>query len=333
MTAQQQQKRKVWVDWMKALGMLAIIWGHCFPDGMTAFVYAFNVPVFFVISGYLTRPEPTFGQCFQKTLHNLIIPYFILAFIKAADFIFQHLTDGQWLWSLVAIVSGFHTLNDATGCNNLWFVYTLILIKFVYQLLPHRRLLLSLLALMGTWLYGQTQLDWAWGITNMLPALPFFMLGNALRESHRFAVLTEKMCRGSWTNLLLAAGCAALVYAVSLYNGPAYLYQAHYGANMWLFVIASVAGCAMVWLLSTALDRCDWRAVSITSAGTIVTLVFHRELLHEPLKLIRDSHLDIVTANLAWFFLSVLVLLAFIPIILIVKRLFPIVLGRRAKNL
>jgi len=137
----QTKYRKVWVDWMKTLGMLTIIWGHCFPDGMSAFVYAFNVPVFFLISGYLTHQETSMKVCFEKTLHNLIIPYFILAFIKAAGYMFAHLSDGQWLWSVLAILGGFHELHDAYGCSNLWFVYTLILIKFIYQLLPNYRLL------------------------------------------------------------------------------------------------------------------------------------------------------------------------------------------------
>lgn len=49
------QQRKVWINWAKVLGMLAIIYGHCFPEGMSNFIYAFNVPVFFLISGYLCR--------------------------------------------------------------------------------------------------------------------------------------------------------------------------------------------------------------------------------------------------------------------------------------
>ncbi len=49
------QQRKNWVDWAKVLGMFFIIYGHCFPETMTNFVYAFNVPVFFLISGYLCK--------------------------------------------------------------------------------------------------------------------------------------------------------------------------------------------------------------------------------------------------------------------------------------
>lgn len=46
------KERKNWIDWMKAVGMLTIVWGHCFPEGgVSEFLYAFNVPLFFIISG------------------------------------------------------------------------------------------------------------------------------------------------------------------------------------------------------------------------------------------------------------------------------------------
>ena len=79
------KERKNWIDWMKAIGMLVIVWGHCFPDGgVSEFLYAFNVPLFFIISGYLTRREQSFGIFWDKCLHNLVIPYSILSLIKVA---------------------------------------------------------------------------------------------------------------------------------------------------------------------------------------------------------------------------------------------------------
>ena len=48
---------KNWIDWMKVLGMFAIIWGHCFPQLFSDFLYAFNVPLFFFISSYLSKKE------------------------------------------------------------------------------------------------------------------------------------------------------------------------------------------------------------------------------------------------------------------------------------
>lgn len=54
------KERKNWIDWMKVLGMFFIVWGHSWPESMCPFIYAFNVPVFFLISGYLSKREESF---------------------------------------------------------------------------------------------------------------------------------------------------------------------------------------------------------------------------------------------------------------------------------
>ena len=41
-----------WVDAMKTMGMFFIIYGHLFSYGYS-YVYAFNVPVFFILSGFV----------------------------------------------------------------------------------------------------------------------------------------------------------------------------------------------------------------------------------------------------------------------------------------
>ena len=87
------ENRKVWIDWMKALGMLLIIWGHCFPVGLTSFVYAFSVPLFFVISGYLSKREESLKVFWKKNFRSLIVPYLLLCLIKDADFWIKNISN------------------------------------------------------------------------------------------------------------------------------------------------------------------------------------------------------------------------------------------------
>lgn len=329
-----QSKRIVWIDWMKTIGMLLIIWGHCFPEGMSSFIYAFNVPVFFIVSGFLTHREPSMRVCFDKTLHNLVIPYFILAFIKAAGYMFKHISDGQWLWSVIAIFGGFHRLHDASGCSNLWFVYTLILIKLIYQSLPYHRMAISLISICGAIIYQYVGIEeLSWSVTNVLTALPFFMLGNYLATNKFFDKCTariQQMDLKGW--MLLFLSLIAVTYVVSYFNDSAKLYQGLYGNSLILFTIASLTGSCIVYILSVKLNDFNWKWMQISAIGTIVTLVFHRELLHPLIKWIDKTDMGIIEENIALFLSSVLVLLAFVPIILLVKRVFPIVLGRRIRK-
>ena len=55
-TAVVTRPRLHWVDVMKVLGMFFIIYGHLFTYGYQ-YAYAFNVPVFFVLSGFLFKED------------------------------------------------------------------------------------------------------------------------------------------------------------------------------------------------------------------------------------------------------------------------------------
>lgn len=334
------QQRKIWIDWMKALGMLAIVWGHCFPKGgVDSFLYAFNVPVFFWVSGYLCHREESMQVCWKKCWRNLVVPYLILALLKCLGPILKHLTDGQFVYSLIGIAGGFHTFNGMTGCNNLWFVYSLILIKLLYQWASadKRRLcFLTIVAVVFAIIYNVAQLEWTWAVTNTLLAWPFFLLGNVCsgNNSTHFNQLTQWLQQQSRIMLIaLAVLLAAATYFVGLHNGCAYLYQNRYGANLLLFIVGTFTGCGMMLVVAQLLDKIDWRGTRIISIGSIVILVFHRELLHPLLKIVGKQDFSLLVENLAIFIIAVGVTLAFIPITLMLKKYFPIVLGTRAKSL
>jgi hypothetical protein len=111
------------------------------------------------------------------------------------------------------------------------------------------------------------------------------------------------------------------------------MYQCHYGKTIILFVLGAVFGCSMIFIVSWMLNGVSSRIISISSIGTIVTLAFHVRILHLPINWISKQGFDVVTQNISLFVCSILVLVAFVPVILFVKRFFPIVLGKRAKSL
>ena len=103
-----------------------------------------------------------------------------------------------------------------------------------------------------------------------------------------------------------------------------------YANNIVLFAIGALTGSMAVFVLSALLDGVRLKIIRVISSGTIVILVFHRELLHPLLKEIgKMDTSSLLTINTLVFASAVIVVLAFYPIILLVKRFFPIVLGRR----
>lgn len=325
-------QRKIWIDWAKTLSIFAIVWGHCFPEGLCGFIYAFNVPVFFIISGYLCHREASFGKCFDKTLHNLIIPYFILAAIKVAGPVIKHIGDGEWIWSVAAVLGGFHSLNDAPGCSNLWFVYSLVIVKLLFQVSSGKRdIALAMACLAGAVVYNDIlHLEWRWAVSNCLLAYPFFIIGNSLRDKDILQRLVISARQYRYGAALAAALLIAVTYIVGTQNGQAKLYMGQYANNIVLFAIGALTGSMAVFVLSALLDGVRLKITRVISSGTIVILVFHRELLHPLLKEIgKTDTSSLLTVNTLVFVSAVIVVMAFYPIILLVKRFIPIVLGRR----
>ena len=329
--------RKNWIDYMKVFGMILIIWGHFFPPALSTFIYSFNVPLFFIISGYLTKREASFSIFWNKCLHNLIIPYLLLSTLKALGFIIKNTLNGEFIWSIVGILTGFHSIGDAPGNKNLWFVFTLILIKIGFQLYQNAKknslILIAIISIIATFLYNKYPLDISWSLINTLPAIPFFVLGNMLSSYHKsfFDNIHNKLKTTSkLTVLSLSIGLLICTYLLSTLNNTAWMYKAQYGNNIILFYILGIIGSFSIYLLSTIFDNRPSKICRIVAVGSIIILTFHRELNH-PLQKLIDT-LAIVKSPLLDFttlLASIIVLISFVPIILFVQRYLPIFIGKR----
>ena len=320
---------------MKALGMLLIIWGHCFPIGLTPFIYSFSVPLFFIISGYLTKNEPTLKTFFTKNFHTLIIPYILLCIIKDGNYIISNITDIKELsYTFGAIIFGFHTLFDAPGAKNLWFVYSLFLIKFLFQLFNSKKqqTIMTAIFLTAGIIYNYLGLKYTLAATNSFLAMPYFYIGYILGNSYKEKVNTfvNKLKTKPFEAIITSFIIIVCIYYLSKYNGSAWMYRGNYGNNILIFYFLGYLGTLCIFVISALLDSVRLKAVTIISAGTILILQFHRDVYHPLGKIIKNLGLtEVGSMDISTLIASIIVILAFVPIILIVKKLFPILIGRR----
>lgn len=76
--------RKYWIDWCKIFGIYLVALGHFSPkiDTLHLWFYTFHIPLFFIISGYLSSSKViSFSNHLRHNTNTLIVPYFILVFI------------------------------------------------------------------------------------------------------------------------------------------------------------------------------------------------------------------------------------------------------------
>ena len=70
-----------WLDSAKGFGILLVVLGHASLLGpLNHFLFAFHMPLFFIISGVLFKPRPL-GVIFRRKTQSLLVPYFVFAFL------------------------------------------------------------------------------------------------------------------------------------------------------------------------------------------------------------------------------------------------------------
>lgn len=330
---------KNWIDWAKTIGIFSIVWGHSGAGYLSPFVYAFNVPLFFFLSGYLTKKETSASVFFKKLWHNLIVPYLLLTLSMNCLYILMHRFSPESFLSIPLSLLGFHSLNQITGCSNMWFVYTLVLIKllfFLFQRFRYGLLCIGLLSLVGAVVYNHSPFAYtAWAFTNVLLALPIFLIGYMAKQpwfAHRVQKylnrLTALPIGFQWLGIMVLL---ALTNFLAQRNGVADMYLGIYGSALILFVLGAFTGISAILWISYRLDSLHYRFCHIISIGTVVILAYHLLFLM-PIVIYAEPYLtNSLVEGVAKFLISSGITAFFVPIIVFVKRFLPILIGSRSK--
>ena len=177
--------RDPYFDNARALLIVLVVVGHVIArsdseaaDGLYTWIYAFHMPAFILVSGFLARNfTATAGQC-GKLLTSVVVPYVVF----------------DLLYSLLdAAVSGNRpTFSPASPAFTLWFLFALVAWRLMVPLLRVLRMpvaitiALSLAASFGTGT-GSNPLD------RIFSFLPFFAIGVALTPERiaRFRAFTD----------------------------------------------------------------------------------------------------------------------------------------------
>ena len=318
-----REKRLEWIDWMKALGIYLIVLGHFYSVGEKS-IYVFHVPLFFVISGFLNKKEVD-GQVFWKKLwYNLAVPMLLMAVINFAYHSILQFFNGSFspadaYWFVRNVAFGM-----VSGYDTLWFVFTLMVLKIIFQYCFSRKLFYSLSVVMMVLAYVYNHIDLSGlpfflkepnAVVDVCTAYPFFALGVLLRNyKEMINALNNKVM------LIAAFVCGLLLVALCCsYNGYVGMFRCDYGENIFLFLVGGVAGTVMIWALSV-LFGCAPKAIAIISRGTIIILGLHKILIDLVWVFAAPSVMDVVFAAL--------ILLLFIPFIIATEKYFPLMAGK-----
>lgn len=309
-----------WLDWMKLFSIVAIIWGHFFSAGHV-YLYLFSVQAFCIISGFLYKKAPNWKSCLEKNFWQLLVPTLLLS-------VAMHLEAMMRAWSLGLTYSiswprfFYYLLKGYHWCMGpCWFFYMLFIIRIIMQLLPQHRLVHGVLFVLlsggaiGVHLSG---IDIANAWVNVLVCMPMFLLGVFLQPLREWLT---RLHNYKFEVVLLVLAVAIILFCGE-YNGYVWMYRCGYGNSFLLFVVGALGGIMLLYIVSLWVCRLLYSSiVEKLSSGSILIVGVHIIIVRRLMEL----------PNRTWgedLLFSLMILLAFYPIIILTKRYCPILLGQ-----
>lgn len=196
-------KRKPWVDSLRALALLMVVFGHCARGeyNLFAFTNPVKMPLFFAISGYLLSIEgKTFKKNVLKLWQRIIVPWLLLGSVILIPICIM---KGNW---------GVHFFNLIVGYDIWWFLPCFVFGEMIYftirNTIPTSSLQLYvslILSFVGLMLAKYNVLD-ILSINTALISQFFFAIGGTIKCNEDF-LKRIRICIPTITLVLYFAFC------------------------------------------------------------------------------------------------------------------------------
>ncbi|MBE6970196.1 MAG: hypothetical protein E7442_08810 [Ruminococcaceae bacterium] len=257
------------MDVLKGFGILLVVLGHMKPP-FEGWIYAFHMPLFFFISGYLRYGgvKRSWGRVISRRAKSTLIPYLAFWLLSLAkDTVKLVLLGGTYKAALPQMLLGLLLGGgpmDRTSQNfPIWYLHSFFFISLLFEAL------LRTLKPRGLWLSGlllalitlpfQRLLPGrpAFHINVFPPALVFMLLGYGFRSVTLSGRLPERLTQGLLPGaaLILLGSLVSRPYGTDISNICRLTYFP--GALLSILGFYAVSCAAVNWRLPAYLGECS----------------------------------------------------------------------------
>lgn len=334
-TAVPVKKRKDWIDALRALAMLLVIWGHIAKTQHMFFVLtsAVKVPLFFAVTGYVFNARSgDVRTFFQKLFRTIIVPWLVLSLI--------------WLRPVVAVIRGRADLIPLQlyrfiSGKILWFMPCIILSEIIYffirKWIKDRRaqyIAMAAVTVAGLFFAALRKADprFAWlhfaMFDNACIAQGFLLFGYWFRSSEE---KIRKRCTVPVTALAAAAYVILIVVTMTVCGGKSMDVHTSRYYSYWVCPLLIFTGMLFLYLAADRVKRFP-RWIIFVGRNTLVFYICHyyvRMLWKIGMKMIGITP----GKSFVWYLMQFVVVCAAMSIAsLILNRWFPWAVGKRKKK-
>lgn len=262
-------KRYDYLDIAKGIGILLVVWAHILIAGVShRVIYAFHMPLFFLISGMLFRRDKykDFFDFLQKRAKRLLVPfaiYSVATWIIWAAFRFVRHDDVASYWdplfqTVIARGSGAFMVHNSA----LWFIPCLFATEIMYFALARlgyiARIVISVCCAYLSFALGHYFADdwWyllPWNFDAALIALLFYCIGNIFIAKNPNRKIIEYSRTHVKTMIFSFMVLLIVLYWSAMEFGECSMGSSSYQCDGAVFIVRAIIGCIACIILSILL--------------------------------------------------------------------------------
>lgn len=262
MSIDQRRYRKHYIDILRGLAVLFVIFGHVLDKTDTTYIYyvftsPIKIPLFFVISGYLFNGNRSLPDFFKRICRGLVLPWLALSLVPILAI--SVMKGGSYLYE--------NALDVITG-RSVWYMPCCIIAELIFfcivKITRKTRitgvmLACVVLAIIGEVLIILHQLD-LFMFNRALTAQIFLLIGYLLKKYEYY--LNEDKVGYAWIGacLFIILGIVSIIFYPGL-NLDVHTGQ-YYNPAISLSMI--IIGCVSIFSIA---KRYDWRCKVLEFVG------------------------------------------------------------------
>lgn len=318
-----------YIDFARILGLYLMIVGHMnlLSSSCTTVIYSFHMPLFFIISGMFHKSKSKVVTL-KKVYKTLLFPFLIIASSWCILYLFllirKDMLNIDYVYHVVGtFISPGKSLGClSTYCIYIWFLLALAEIKVITTCLSGKRslIILAICSVVFFLIHQKLLPGGVLHIDSALLALPFYVVGFVIKDY----VLTPTYSYKK--SILIMLSCMLLTLFLSRYNGLVDINNCKYGDNLILFYVTGVLGSLSIIELARVKCQCISNSkFSLTMVSGATIIIGYSAYTTG---IIKTTCPILCNSNCGGLLIGLIVMLVLYPVILLLKKYYPQVLGK-----
>ena len=314
------RSRKGWIDALRGLAILLVMYGHCITNMQEFFVFTSSVkmPLFFAISGYVFSANGG-GKFISQLIKKVIVPWFVLGLVTAVPDLPQKGADYLYIYFL-KMLSG----------EELWFMPCFVVAQILQYIIrktsnSNSIILLNSFLCFVIGLIAYKYNFFNWGMVNRAFVVQlFYLIGYLFHEyEHRLVGIKWK-----WIILLAGIYVGFCLLSMQLYPNQNLDVHHNYYYNIPICILLIYLGVLLLFIIACKTDY-NTHCMSFIGQNTLLLYLWHLPVIAVLIKALSVMRWDF---PINWWTAIIEVIWAIIVCgicAIFINRYLPAVVGKR----